>query len=384
MPQWSTFDIEMMSLAISLAEKGRYTTRPNPNVGCVMVVDGKIIGQGFHIKAGGPHAEIHALQDVEARQLQHLLPKATAYVTLEPCSHFGRTPPCAKALIEANVARVVVSQMDANPQVSGNGIRMLEAAGIKVDVGLLTESASKLNIGFMKRMTTGFPEVTVKLAASIDGKTALSNGVSKWITGPEARADVQKLRARHCALVTGVETILADDPSLNVRYEQLGCLTDKLSFEDVKQPLRVVLDSRARLTSNFKLFSIETPILLVSCVDYPTKVSQEFNNHVSCITIGANADGRVDLHALFSYLGKQCNSVLIEAGACLAGSVIQNNLADNLYLYQAMKILGSHGRNLMQLDDYQTMEQIPDVELVDSRRVGADQRMIFNLNSPAS
>ncbi|WP_299568735.1 bifunctional diaminohydroxyphosphoribosylaminopyrimidine deaminase/5-amino-6-(5-phosphoribosylamino)uracil reductase RibD [uncultured Shewanella sp.] len=379
MSQWSVIDIEMMSLAISLAEKGRYTTRPNPNVGCVIAVDDKIIGQGYHIKAGGPHAEIHALHDVDTKQNQHKLSLATAYVTLEPCSHYGRTPPCALALIKAGVKRVVVAEVDANPQVAGNGIRLLKEAGIQVDVGLLTEQAKLLNLGFTKKMTTGLPRITIKLAASIDGKTALSNGVSKWITGPDARADVQKLRARHCALVTGVETVLADDPSLNVRYEQLGSLKESLLASDLHQPLRVILDSRARLTTELKLFDIDSPILLVSCVDYPAEVRDKFNNHVSCITIAANEDGRVDLHALFTYLGKQCNSVLVEAGACLAGSVLDAKLADELYLYQAMKILGSHGRNLLQLNDYQTMEQIPELQLVDSRRVGEDQRMIFNL-----
>ncbi|MCL1044636.1 bifunctional diaminohydroxyphosphoribosylaminopyrimidine deaminase/5-amino-6-(5-phosphoribosylamino)uracil reductase RibD [Shewanella sp. 1_MG-2023] len=379
MSQWSVVDVEMMSLAISLAEKGRYTTRPNPNVGCVIAVNDHIIGQGYHIKAGGPHAEIHALQDVQTKQNQTKLSSATAYVTLEPCSHYGRTPPCALALIEAGVKRVVIAEVDANPQVAGNGIRLLKEAGIQVDIGLLTEQAKLLNLGFTKKMTTGLPRVTIKLAASIDGKTALSNGVSKWITGPDARADVQKLRARHCALVTGVETVLADDPSLNVRYEQLGSLKNSVSAADLQQPLRVILDSRARLTSEFKLFDIPSPILLVSCVDYAAEVREKFNNHVSCITIAANEDGRVDLHALFTYLGKQCNSVLIESGASLAGSVLDAKLADELYLYQAMKILGSHGRNLLQLNDYQSMEQIPELQLVDSRRIGADQRMIFSL-----
>ncbi|MCC4832190.1 bifunctional diaminohydroxyphosphoribosylaminopyrimidine deaminase/5-amino-6-(5-phosphoribosylamino)uracil reductase RibD [Shewanella sp. 10N.7] len=379
MSQWSVVDVEMMSLAISLAEKGRYTTRPNPNVGCVIAVNDHIIGQGYHIKAGGPHAEIHALQDVQTKQNQTKLSSATAYVTLEPCSHYGRTPPCALALIEAGVKRVVIAEVDANPQVAGNGIRLLKEAGIQVDIGLLTEQAKLLNLGFTKKMTTGLPRVTIKLAASIDGKTALSNGVSKWITGPDARADVQKLRARHCALVTGVETVLADDPSLNVRYEQLGSLKNSVSAADLQQPLRVILDSRARLTSEFKLFDIPSPILLVSCVDYAAEAREKFNNHVSCITIAANEDGRVDLHALFTYLGKQCNSVLIESGASLAGSVLDAKLADELYLYQAMKILGSHGRNLLQLNDYQSMEQIPELQLVDSRRIGADQRMIFSL-----
>ncbi|MEZ9235836.1 MULTISPECIES: bifunctional diaminohydroxyphosphoribosylaminopyrimidine deaminase/5-amino-6-(5-phosphoribosylamino)uracil reductase RibD [Shewanella] len=379
MSQWSILDISMMSLAISLAEKGRYTTRPNPNVGCVIAVGEQIIGQGYHIKAGGPHAEIHALNAVQTNQQQDKLSQATAYVTLEPCSHYGRTPPCALALINAGIKRVVIAEVDANPQVAGNGIRMLQEAGIEVEVGLLTEQAKQLNLGFTKRMLTGLPLVTIKLAASIDGKTALSNGVSKWITGPEARADVQKLRARQCAIITGVETVLADNPSMNVRYEELGSVKEHLAESEIKQPLRVILDSKARLTNDFTLFEIASPILLVSCVEYPAEVRERFNNHVSCITIGANDDGRVDLHALFTYLGKQCNTVLVEAGATLAGSVIKQGLGDELYLYQAMKLLGSQGRNLVQLDDYQAMSDIPKIQLNDTRRVGADLRMIFAL-----
>ena len=377
---WSIEDIEMMSRAIKLAREGLYTTRPNPCVGCVITKDGHIVGEGFHIKAGGPHAEVHALAmanngaDVGAKG-------GTAYVTLEPCSHYGRTPPCAEALIKNKVARVVVAVEDPNPQVSGRGIAMLREAGIQVDVGLLNDEAQRINPGFMKRMETGLPWVTVKLAASLDGKTALSNGVSKWITGPEARRDVQRLRARHCALVTGVETVLADNPSLNVRHNELGYVADKLRATELHQPLRVVLDSRARLTSNLLMFAIESPILLVSCVDYPASEQANWPAYVSQITLAADESGRVSLRELFKYLGKCCNSVLVEAGATLAGSVIAQGYGDELVLYQAMKILGSSGRNLITLPDYDVMSDAPTMKLIDERKVGADTRLTLDIRS---
>jgi len=377
---WSVEDTEMMSRAIKLAHKGIYTTRPNPCVGCVISKDGQLIGEGFHIKAGGPHAEVHALAMANNATKQNIN-GATAYVTLEPCSHYGRTPPCAEALIKNGIARVVVAVQDPNPQVSGRGIAMLRDAGIEVDVGLLKNEANLLNVGFMKRMTKGLPWITVKLAASLDGKTALSNGVSKWITGPEARRDVQRLRARHCALITGVETVLADNPSLNIRHCELGHLGDKLSALELHQPLRVVLDSRARLTTKQTLFSIESPILLVSCVAYPASEQENWPSYVSQIKCAADESGRVSLSELFEYLGKSCNSVLIEAGATLAGSVIAQGHGDELVLYQAMKILGSAGRNLVTLEDYQAMSDVPTMKLIDERKVGLDTRLTLDIRS---
>ncbi|NMH65763.1 bifunctional diaminohydroxyphosphoribosylaminopyrimidine deaminase/5-amino-6-(5-phosphoribosylamino)uracil reductase RibD [Shewanella salipaludis] len=366
---WSALDNQMMSRAIRLAAKGRYTTRPNPNVGCVLVKDGRILGEGFHHRAGEPHAEVHAL-----RMAGEAARGATAYVTLEPCSHYGRTPPCALALIQAGVARVVIATEDPNPQVAGRGSQLLRDAGIVVDLGLLGAEAYGLNLGFMKRMQTGLPWVTVKLAASLDGKTALSNGVSKWITGPEARRDVQRLRASHCALLTGVETVLADDPGLNVRHGELGSLGLSLSETELLQPLRVILDSRARLTADKALFSIDSPILLVSCRAYSAARLAQFPSHVSCLQLPGE-DGRVDLAALLAHLGRSCNSVLVEAGATLAGAVIERRLADELILYQAPKLLGGHGHNLLNLNDYQAMSELPHFELIDERKLGADRRM---------
>ena len=375
---WSELDNQMMSRAIQLARKGFYTTRPNPSVGCVIVKDNQIVGEGYHQKAGEPHAEVHAL-----RMAGELARGATAYVTLEPCSHYGRTPPCALALINIGVKRVVVAVEDPNPQVGGRGIQMLRDAGIEVDVGLHRDEAYALNLGFMKRMESGLPWVTVKLAASLDGKTALSNGVSKWITGPEARRDVQRLRLRACALVTGIDTVLADDPSLNVRYSELGSLCSQLSEAQILQPLRVILDSRCRMPITAALLAIESPMLLVSTVPYSPAFVAQLPAHVTCLQLPA-IDGRISLPTLLSYLGKNCNQVLIEAGATLAGAFIGAGLADELVLYQAMKILGAQGRNLLELPDYQMMADIPTLKLVDERKVGADTRFTLKLTSNPS
>lgn len=375
---WSLLDTQMMSRALQLARKGFYTTRPNPSVGCVIVKDKQIVGEGYHQKAGEPHAEVHALHMAGATAAG-----ATAYVTLEPCSHYGRTPPCALALIKMGVKRVVVAVEDPNPQVSGRGIQMLSDAGIQVDVGLHRDEAYALNLGFMQRMKTGRPWVTVKLATSLDGKTALSSGASKWITGPESRRDVQRLRLRCCALVTGIDTVLADDPSLNVRYQELGGLSTQLTEAQVLQPLRVILDSRARMPLSAALFAINSPVLLVSTVAYSPAFQTQLPPHVSCLLLPA-IEGRVPLPELLSYLGQSCNQVLVEAGATLAGAFIGAGLADELVLYQAMKILGAQGRNLLELPDYQAMADIPALKLVDERKVGVDTRFTLRLKRKPS
>lgn len=362
-----------MNRALKLAQKGMYTTSPNPSVGCVITQGDEVIGEGYHIKAGGPHAEVHALA-----QAGLAAKGCTAYVTLEPCSHYGRTPPCALGLIEAGVSRVVIATEDPNPQVKGRGILMLKEAGIDVSVGLFAAQAIKLNKGFMKCMAKQLPWVTVKLAASLDGKTALSNGISKWITGSESRRDVQRLRARHGALVTGIETVLADNPSLNVRFNELGELTQSLAEADINQPIRVILDSRARLPDNMALFDIDSPILLVSCVHYSDAVRNAWPKHVSHLLLPA-IDGRVDLAKLLEHLGTLCHSVLVEAGATLAGAFMAEGLADELVLYQAIKILGDKGRNLLSLPEYGSMAMLPSMTLIDERKVGADTRLTLKL-----
>ncbi|MCH1929064.1 bifunctional diaminohydroxyphosphoribosylaminopyrimidine deaminase/5-amino-6-(5-phosphoribosylamino)uracil reductase RibD [Shewanella sp. A25] len=370
---WSVLDNQMMSRAIQLARKGFYTTRPNPSVGCVIVKDNLIVGEGYHQRAGEPHAEVHAL-----RMAGENARGATAYVTLEPCSHYGRTPPCALALINIGVKRVVVAAQDPNPQVGGRGIQMLRDAGIEVDVGLHRDEAYTLNLGFMQRMEIGLPWVTVKLAASLDGKTALSNGVSKWITGTEARRDVQRLRLRSCALITGIETILADDPFLNVRYQELGSVKDSLNEERLLQPLRVILDSRCRMPGSAALFAIDSPILLVSTLAYSEEFKAQLPEHVTCLQLSA-VDGRVSLAELLAYLGQSCNQVLVEAGATLAGAFLAEGLVNELVLYQAMKILGGKARNLLELPDYQTMSDIPEFTPMDVRKLGADTRITLSV-----
>ncbi|MCF1429440.1 MAG: bifunctional diaminohydroxyphosphoribosylaminopyrimidine deaminase/5-amino-6-(5-phosphoribosylamino)uracil reductase RibD [Shewanella sp.] len=374
----SAHDIQMMARAIQLAKRGRFTTAPNPNVGCVLTLNDQIVGEGFHIQAGGPHAEVHAL-----RKAGDKARGATAYVTLEPCSHYGRTPPCAKGLIEAGVTRVVVAMTDPNPQVAGRGINMLKDAGIEVQTGLLEAQARALNPGFITRMEVGLPFVTVKVAASLDGKTALSNGVSKWITGPQARADVQRLRARHSALVTGIGTILADNPTLNVRFDELGSVvaeTGVLDESTLQQPLRVVLDSSARLTADAatNLFGFASPILLVSTKVYSDEQLASFPEHIETLVLDGK-NGSVDLRSLLTELGSRVNSVLVEAGATLAGAFVTEELVDELVLYQAPKLLGSHGRNMLVLPDWQSMDSIPAMTLLDERKIGSDRRFIFRV-----
>ncbi|MBM7071020.1 bifunctional diaminohydroxyphosphoribosylaminopyrimidine deaminase/5-amino-6-(5-phosphoribosylamino)uracil reductase RibD [Shewanella sp. 202IG2-18] len=368
---WSTFDRQMMTRAIQLARQGQYTTRPNPNVGCVFTIDEQIIGEGYHQRTGQPHAEVNALIDADYR-----VEGATAYVTLEPCSHFGLTPPCAQALIDNQVSRVVIACQDPNPQVSGRGISMLKDAGIQVDIGLYEQEAASLNLGFLKKMATGIPWVTVKIAASLDGKTALANGVSKWITGAEARRDVQRLRLKHCAVITGINTVLADDCSLNVRKSELGSIAEHL--DEVLQPLRVVLDSNCRMPIDSKMLEIESPVLLVSTQPYPDDFTKQLPNYVTMLTLNA-VNKRIDLNALLSYLGNGCNSVLVEAGATLAGSMMEHDLADELVLYQAPKILGSHGRNMLESPNYTSMTEIPNLTLIDERKLGDDTRFRFHL-----
>ncbi|MGL4517421.1 MAG: bifunctional diaminohydroxyphosphoribosylaminopyrimidine deaminase/5-amino-6-(5-phosphoribosylamino)uracil reductase RibD, partial [Shewanella sp.] len=266
---------------------------------------------------------------------------------------------------------------------AGRGIQLLRDAGIEVAVGLLSEQARALNLGFMKRMSSHRPWVTVKLAASLDGKTALANGESKWITGPAARRDVQRLRLRACALITGIETILADDPALNVRYQELGSIKAGLTEAQLLQPLRVILDSRARLPLSAACLAIASPILLVSTVAYPAAFQAQLPSHVSYLQLPAVA-GRVSLPELLSYLGQSCNQLLVEAGATLAGAFLAEGLVDELVLYQGMKILGGHGRNLLQLPDYQTMAEIPALTLVDERKIGPDTRLTLVPNPSLS
>lgn len=350
-----------MTRALQLARMGRYTTSPNPRVGCVLVRDGRVIGEGYHAKAGEPHAEVNALRQAgDARG-------ATAYVTLEPCAHFGRTPPCAQGLIDAGVARVVAGMRDPNPLVAGKGLAMLEAAGIHTLSGVLESEARALNPGFIKRMETGLPWVRVKLAASLDGRTAMASGESQWITGPEARRDVQKLRAASCAIVTGIGTVLADDCSLNVRYSEAGLPAH--AAEVNRQPLRVVVDSALRTPPAANILAPTARVLLATA-----GTVGEFGEHVEVLAL-PDAVGRVDLRALLEALAaRQCNEVLVEAGPALAGAFVAAGLVDEVVLYQAATLLGSDARPLLALPLQRMSEQLR-LACVDVRRVGADLRL---------
>lgn len=369
-------DHAMMRRAVSLARRGRFTTAPNPNVGCVIAKDNDILGEGYHYRAGQPHAEVFAL-----RAAGEQAKGATAYVTLEPCSHYGRTPPCAEALIAAGVSRVVCAMVDPNPKVAGRGVEMLKQAGIAVETGLLEADALSLNPGFIKRMKTGLPYIQLKLAASLDGKTALANGVSQWITGPQARGDVQRFRAQAGAILSTSATVLADDPSLNVRWQELGAAVQSDYPEaELRQPVRVIIDSQNRLLPSQRLFALPGKVLLAR-----TQADQAlWPEQVRQLLVPAQPDGQLDLTALMKALAAEdINHLWVEAGASLAGALLNAGLVDEFILYQAPKLMGSHGRSLIDLTQFTAMSQVPDVTLSDVRMVGADIRIRGTIAHPA-
>ncbi len=348
-----------MAQALRLAERGLYTTSPNPRVGCVLVRDGNVIGEGWHERAGEPHAEIHALHAAGAAARG-----ATAYVTLEPCSHHGRTPPCADALIQAGVVRVVVAVQDPNPQVAGQGIAKLHASGIAVECGLMEAAARELNIGFFARMTRGTPWVRSKIAASLDGRTALNNGESKWITGAAARQDVQNWRARSCAVLTGIGTVLADDPQLNVR-----------DIATSRQPLRVVMDSQLRMPPDARL--LQQRSMLVYTATRDTQKIDALEQAGACVFVLPDANGQVNAAAVLRDLAAQgCNEVLVEAGSKLNGALLKAGLVDELVLYFAPQLLGDMARGMARLGELTTLEQRIELEWQDLRNVGRDLRIV--------
>jgi len=371
-------DQEYMALAIRLAKQGLYTTSPNPRVGCVLVKDDEIIGQGFHIKAGEGHAEVNAIAD--AKQRGNDIQGATAYVTLEPCSHFGRTPPCSQGLIDAKVARVVGAMTDPNPEVAGNGFNMLRAAGIEVVDDCLAAEAAKLNPGFIKRMSMAadkdlakkaLPYVRLKMATSLDGRTAMQNGESQWITGPEARAEVQRIRAQSCAIICGADSVLIDDPSMNVRLQT--------GEAETRQPLRVIIDSQHRVKADANIFTHAGKILIAS----PTTVEQPITSDVSEVTyiqtpaIENTGRQQVDLTDLLQTLAQQgINEVLIESGAKLAGAFIEQNLVDELVIFTAPTLLGSDARPAFELP-FAKMDQQIRWSWHDVRMVGNDLKLVL-------
>lgn len=357
----------MMALALQLARRGWYTTRPNPRVGCVLARDGEIVGLGWHERAGGPHAEAAALAQAGARARG-----ATAYVTLEPCCHHGRTPPCADTLIAAGVRRVVAAMTDPNPQVAGAGIRRLREAGIEVEVGLMGAEAAALNPGFILRHRAGRPYVRAKLAMTLDGRTAAADGRSQWITGAAARRDVQRLRARSCAIVTGIGTVLADDPALTLRPDELdpGEFAPHVDARTIPPPLRVIVDSRGRTPARARLLAAPGPVLIATA---GAEGDAEGPVEYGCFP---GPDGRVDLSALLAGLAqRQVNEVLLEAGAVLSGAMLRAGLIDELVLYIAPKLLGERGRALFDLGEVLALGQAVPLAIADLRAVGDDWRL---------
>lgn len=347
-----------MAQALRLAELGLYSTSPNPRVGCVLVADEKMIGSGWHQRAGEPHAEVHALLEAGDKARG-----ATAFVTLEPCSHHGKTPPCADGLIAAGVSRVVIAVQDPNPKVAGEGIAKLRAAGIAVDCGLMEAAARELNIGFFARMTRGTPWLRSKIAMSLDGRTALANGVSKWITGEAARKDVQHWRARSCAVMTGIATVLADDARLNVR---------DITIE--RQPLRVVLDSKLRMPLTARMLQ-GGDVLIYTAVRDTEKISALVNAG-ALVSVLPNGSGQVDLPAMLRDLAQRgCNEVLVEAGSTLNGAMLHAGLVDELVLYIAPQLLGDKARGMAQLGELTGLDQRINLKWQDVRQVGNDLRI---------
>ncbi|QEY25149.1 bifunctional diaminohydroxyphosphoribosylaminopyrimidine deaminase/5-amino-6-(5-phosphoribosylamino)uracil reductase RibD [Neisseria zalophi] len=357
-------DIQMMQNALALAWQGRFSTSPNPRVGCVIAHGTQIVGQGFHIKAGGPHAEVHAL-----RQAGEFAQGATAYVTLEPCSHYGRTPPCAIALTEAGVSRVVAAMADPNPLVAGRGFAMLEAAGIQVESGLFEAEARKLNRGFLSRIERGRPFVRLKCAASMDGKTALSDGRSQWITGEEARADVQILRAESCAIITGIGTVLADNPKLNVR-----------AFSTLRQPARVVVDTALKIPLESQLIQDSgSPTIIATLSDNKEKLQKLTQySHVKILKPSEN-NGKIDLHDLLVVLAEEgYGEIMIEAGITLSTAFLEADLIDEIILYQSAKILGNHAKSLFGFIDNESVLSKPATwKTVSVNTIGKDIKWIL-------
>lgn len=369
----AVLDAHYMARALELARKGRYSTHPNPRVGCVIVRDGQVVGEGWHVRAGEPHAEVHAL-----RAAGELARGATAYVTLEPCSHHGRTPPCADALVNAGVARVVAAMQDPNPEVAGRGLQRLAQAGIDTHGGVLEGEARAINKGFLKRMEHGLPYVRVKLAMSLDGRTAMASGESQWITGPAARSAVQRLRAESSVVLTGADTVLADDARLTVRAAELGLDAEQTALAMSRPPLRVLIDGRLRVPLDAPFFKAG-PALVATCA----AVEEQYANGPECLTV-PGPDGQVDLRRLLLELAARgVNDVLVEAGPRLAGAFAQQGLVDEYQIFVAGKFLGSSARPLLDWPLAQ-MSQAPLLKIIEMRAVGDDWRVTAIPAPPAS
>lgn len=368
-------DCDFMARALRLAERGLYTTDPNPRVGCVLVRDGRVVGEGWHRRAGEPHAERLALAAAgeSARG-------ATAYVTLEPCCHQGKTPPCVDALIEAGVARVVAAMIDPNPRVSGQGLERLRAAGIIAEAGLMADEAAALNPGFIRRMAKGRPFCRCKLAASLDGRTSMASGESQWISSEAARRDVHRLRARSSVILTGVETLLADDPSMNVRLGAAD-LPGLEPDDPIRQPMRVVLDSRLRTPSDARMLALPGGTVIACLAGAnPARVAELTAAGAEVVEMPDDR-GRVDLRALCGWLAtREVNEVLLEAGPTLAGAALTGGLVDEVVVYMAPHLMGDDARGLFRLPGLTRMEHRVPLVLQDVRRIGPDVRMRLRMD----
>lgn len=360
-----------MAKAIQQASKGRYTTHPNPRVGCVLVRDGELISMGYHKVAGEGHAEVNAIANANGDTQG-----CTAYVTLEPCSHQGKTGPCAKALIKAKVSRLVYGMQDPNPEVAGRGLAMLKDAGIDVVGPVMEAEVQALNPGFIKRMTEGLPYVRLKLAMSVDGRTAMESGESQWITGPDARLDVQKLRAQSDAIVTGIGSVMTDDPSMTVRIDSDN---NPVKSKSVRQPKRIIMDTALSIPPESKILYPTNEVQIFCLEDHV-----EAEHHKTLAKKGVEVtyaqvseEGGIDLVAAMESLADQgINEVLVETGAVLAGSFLQDGLVDEVVVYMAPKLLGSNARPLMQLP-LESMSEAVDLELQNLSQIGKDIKLVF-------
>ena len=360
MPTSDDTDRQYMRRALELATNGLYSAHPNPRVGCVIVKNDEVVGEGWHRKTGEVHAEVAALEAADTAAVG-----ATAYISLEPCAHVGKTPPCVNALIEAGIVRLVVAMQDPNPRVAGKGLAMAKDAGITTSVGLLETDALRLNEGFVSRMTRGRPFVRLKIAASLDGATAMKSGESQWVTGEEARQDVQRLRAASGAVLTGIETVLRDDPSMNVRDGGLGDVS--------QQPVRVVLDSRLRMPTDSRMLGLAGKTLIFGAQSADGVALHAAGAEIVKL---ATVDSRPDLSAVLEHLAyMEINDVLVETGPVLAGAFLTAGLVDELVIYQAPHIMGSETRRMVETPDLLGLDQRLNLRVIDSSLVGNDTKL---------
>lgn len=358
-PHFSTEDARHMARALELARRGLWTTDPNPRVGCVIVNQGEIVGEGWHQFAGEAHAEVNALKAAGERARG-----GTAYVTLEPCNHQGRTPPCSEALVRHGLARVVAAMEDPNPLVGGQGLKRLQEAGITTQTGLLTQDAENLNPGFIQRMRTGKPWIRSKIGMSLDGRTAMASGESRWITGPNARQDVHRLRARSSAIVTGSGTLLADNPAMTARLPE--------PHPPLLQPVRILLDSQLRCPRSARFFEASGTYQVL------TLKESEDPKEASIHRLPPSGHRGIDLEAVSDWLGQQgFNEVLFECGPTLNGALLASGIVDEWMIYMAPRILGNQGRGLFQLPGLERLADAPHLKLLESRQVGEDLRLTF-------